>query len=259
MIIVLIFVFIAIFTPLLAPYDPYELDATAMLEGPSLKHWMGTDELGRDVLSRMIYGSRYSLSLGVLGSSLGLVVGIILGSMAGYLGGIVETIIMRICDIMMSIPGTLMTIIVSAVLGTGFMVTVVALSIGGTFGRCRMLRGQILREKGREYLEAARAYNCGTVRIMFSHLLPNVISPLLVGFTMGIGGTITAAAGLSYIGLGIQPPTPEWGAMLTAGRDYLRKAPTLILFPGVVICIFCWCVNLFGDGLRDTMDPKLKN
>ncbi len=251
-------ILIAIFAPLIAPYDPYAIDATAMLKPPSLKHLCGTDELGRDVLSRLIYGCRYSLTLGLAGSLAGFFGSIVLGSLAGYFGGIVETLIMRLCDVMMSIPSTLLTIIISAVLGSGFWVTVVALSIGGIFGPTRMLRAQILKERSQEYLEAAEAYNCKKTRIMFVHLLPNCISPLLVGFFMGIGGTINMAAGLSFLGLGIQPPTPEWGAMLSGGRNYMRTAPYLILFPGLVICIFCWCVNLFGDGIRDGLDPKLK-
>ncbi|MCD8106239.1 MAG: ABC transporter permease [Lachnospiraceae bacterium] len=256
---ILFFVFVAIFAEQLAPYDPYTLDITAMLTGPSRAHWMGTDELGRDVMSRLIYGTRYSLALGVLGSLMSFACACVLGCIAGYFGKWIESLIMRICDVMMSIPGTLLTIIISAVLGSGFFVTLIALSFGGIFNQVRMLRAQILRERGQEYLEAAEAYNCKKTKIMFIHLLPNVVSPLLVNLTMGISGTINAAATLSFLGLGIQPPTPEWGAMLSGGRDYLRNCPTLILFPGLVIMIFCWCVNLFGDGLRDAMDPKLKN
>lgn len=252
------FVLVAIFAPLLAPYDPYELDKSAILSAPSWAHPFGTDQLGRDVLSRLIYGSRYSLTLGMLGSVISLVCACILGCLAGYFGGIVESIIMRCGDVMMSLPGTLLSIIISAALGPGYFTTLVALTVGGIFGPTRMLRGQILRERGQEYLEAAEAYHCSKSKIMFSHLLPNSISPLLLGFFMGISGTITSAAGLSFLGLGIQPPMAEWGAMLSDGRNYLRTAPYLIVFPGLVIMIFSWCMALFGDALRDALDPKMK-
>ncbi|MBR6381674.1 MAG: ABC transporter permease [Lachnospiraceae bacterium] len=239
-------------------YDPYELDPSSILQPPSVRHLCGTDDLGRDLLSRLIYGGRYSLLLGTSGAVFGLVLGCIFGCVAGYFGKWVDTLIMRTCDVMMSIPGSLLSIIISSVLGPGFVNTMLALSVGQIPGKIRMLRAQILRERGEEYLEACEAYNCSKVNIMFRHLLPNTISPLLVGFTMGIGGTIMAASGLSYLGLGVQPPTPEWGALLSAGRTYINNYPHLILFPGLIIMIFVWCVNLFGDGLRDAMDPKLK-
>lgn len=258
-VIVCLFILIAIFANVIAPYDPYEVDPAQRLQAPSSAHLFGTDELGRDLLSRLIYGSRYSLALGFSGALFGMVWGILLGSIAGYFGGVCETIILRICDIMMSIPGMLLSIIIASALDPGYINTLLALSIGEIPSKIRMLRAQILRERKEEYLEAAVSYNCSHTKIMFKHLLPNVISPLLIGFTMGIGGTIGAAAGLSYLGLGILPPTPEWGALLTAGRTYIRNYPFLITFPGIVLGLFCWAVNLFGDGLRDALDPKLKS
>ena len=185
-------------------------------------------------------------------------VAIVLGSIAGYFGGWVDNLIMRICDVLQSIPGMLLSIIISATLGVGFVNTVIALSVGGIAGGIRMLRGQILGIRKEEYLEAAMTVNCSPARIMFRHILPNALSATIVGVTMGMGNTIMVAASLSYIGLGVQPPDPEWGAMLSSGRDVFRKYPHIMLFPGVFIFITVLCFNLFGDGLRDAMDPKLK-
>ena len=257
-IVILLFILIAVFAPLLSPFDPYAIDKNAILKAPSSVHPFGTDQLGRDVLSRMIYGSRYSLILGFAGSVISMAVGIIIGCIAGYYGKWVENLILRICDVWSSIPGNILTIIISASLGSGFVQTMIALTIGSIPGKIRMLRAQILRERSEEYLEAAQSYNCTSAKIMFIHLLPNVISPLLVSFTMGIGATIMSAAGLSYLGLGIQPPTPEWGAMLTNARQYVSQAPFMMIFPGLMIAIVVLSINLFGDGFRDAMDPKLK-
>jgi ABC-type dipeptide/oligopeptide/nickel transport system permease subunit len=246
-----------IFAPLLAPYGPNEMDLKNMFAAPSAAHWMGTDGLGRDQLSRLLYGGRYSLSLGLSASVFGAFFGVILGSIAGYFGGKTETLIMRLMDIWSSLPGMLLCILISATLGTGFFNTVLALSIGGVPVGVRLIRGQILKERTKEYLEAAEAINCSKFSIMFRHLLPNVVQPVLVDVTMGIGMTITMAAALSYIGLGVQPPTPEWGALLSSGRLHILNYPHLIMFPGLVIAITVLAVNLMGDGLRDALDPKL--
>jgi ABC-type dipeptide/oligopeptide/nickel transport system permease subunit len=246
-----------IFAPLLAPYGPNEMDLRHMFATPSAAHWMGTDGLGRDQLSRLLYGGRYSLSLGLSASVFGAFFGVILGSIAGYFGGKTETLIMRLMDIWSSLPGMLLCILISATLGTGFFNTVLALSIGGVPVGVRLIRGQILKERTKEYLEAAEAINCSKFSIMFRHLLPNVVQPVLVDVTMGIGMTITMAAALSYIGLGVQPPTPEWGALLSSGRLHILNYPHLIMFPGLVIAITVLAVNLMGDGLRDALDPKL--
>lgn len=253
-----VLIVLAILAPYITRYTYEEMDLLALNSAPSLKHLCGTDSLGRDCLSRLLYGGRFSLGLGIISALSSTVIAIILGSMAGYFGGAVDNLIMRMCDILQSIPGMLLSIIISATLGIGFVNTVIALSVGGIAGGIRLLRGQILGIRKEEYLEAATTVNCSAARIMFRHILPNALSSTIVGVTMGMGNTIMVAASLSYIGLGVQPPDPEWGAMLSSGRDVFRKYPHIMLFPGIFIFITVLCFNLFGDGLRDAMDPKLK-
>jgi ABC-type dipeptide/oligopeptide/nickel transport system permease subunit len=250
-------ILLCLLAPLIAPYGPNDMDLKHMFSPPSPAHWMGTDALGRDQLTRMLYGGRYSLAMGVIASLFGAIVGVVIGSFAGYFGGWTETLIMRLMDIWSSIPGILLCILISATLGRGFFNTVLALSIGGVPECARFIRAQILRERSKEYLEAAEAINCSKFSIMFKHLLPNVIQPVLVMMTMGIGMVIVVGAALSYIGLGVQPPTPEWGALLSAGRSHILNYPYLIMYPGLVIAITVLAVNLIGDGLRDALDPKL--
>lgn len=250
---------IAILAPVLAPYGPYEMNLRETYMSPCRAHLFGTDSLGRDILSRLMYGAKYSLFLGLFASFVSTLFGVVMGSLAGYFGGAVETIVMRFCDVFEAIPGMLMMIIISAVLGPGYFNTVLAMSIGAWTGGARMTRAQILAERSKEYLEAAESINTPKVSIMFRHLLPNVISPTIVSTTMGIGMMITNAAGLSYLGLGVQPPTPEWGAMLSEGSQYIQKYPYMLLFPGLAIGIVVYSINLIGDGLRDAIDPKLRN
>ena len=254
-----IFVFVAVFAPLIAPYDPLSMDFYALHAGPSLKHLCGTDEFGRDILSRLMYGARYSLTLGILADLIGQAIGIVIGSTAGYFGGKVDNGIMRFLDVWQALPGMLLTIVLSAVLGPGFWQTVAALGIGGIPRGARMIRGQILAERGKEYLEAAESINCSSGVIMFTHLLPNVISPVIVNATMQVGGTITMSASLSYLGLGVQPPTPEWGADLSAGAELMTSYPHVIFWPGLAIGLCVLAINLMGDGLRDALDPKLRH
>ncbi len=256
-----IFIFIVIVcfaSPIIAPYGYNDMDLAHMFEGPSMSHWFGTDAFGRDLFSRLLYGGRYSLAMGLCAALFGSTIGVIIGSVSGYFGGTVETAIMRIMDIWSSIPGMLLCILISSVMGSGFFNTILALSVGGVPGGVRMIRGQILSERSKEYLEAAESINCSKLSIMFKHLLPNVISPTIVQTTMQIGSTITMAATLSYIGLGVQPPTPEWGAMLSDGRNYIMEYPHMIMFPGILIAITVLSINLMGDGLRDALDPKLR-
>ena len=253
-----IIVLLAILAPLIAPYDPFDMDLKHTFAGPSLRHLCGTDSYGRDIFSRLLYGARYSLVLSLCADLFGHAAGVVLGSIAGYFGGKVDMLIMRFCDIWQAIPGTLMTIIIAASFGAGFVNTIIALSIGAIPGGARMTRGQILAERGKEYLEAAESINCSKLSLMFSHLLPNVISPTIVGMTMGFGGTMGMAAGLSYLGLGVQPPTPEWGALLADGSNYILQYPHVILFPGIAIGLCVLGVNLMGDGVRDALDPKLR-
>jgi peptide/nickel transport system permease protein len=249
---------IAIFAPLIAPYPYDKQDLMHTRAAPSSQHLFGTDELGRDVFSRVIWGSRFSLSIGILAVLLGTVVGLFLGAIAGYFGGLADDIIMRIMDVLQSIPGILLAITISVVLGPGFFNTLLALSIGGIAMGCRLTRASILNIRTQEYLEAATSINASTSRIITRHVLPNSFSPLLVSSTMSIGNVIMAAAMLSFIGLGVQPPTPEWGSMIAGGRNLIRTSPWMVTFPGIFIMLTVLALNMFGDGLRDALDPKLK-
>jgi ABC-type dipeptide/oligopeptide/nickel transport system permease subunit len=249
----------SICAPLIAPYGYNDMDLSNMYSPPSKTHLLGTDGLGRDMLTRLLYGGRYSLALGLSAALLGGFVSIILGSIAGYFGGRTEIVIMRLIDIWSSLPAMLMAILISATLGAGFFNTILALSFGEVPPGTRLIRGQILKERTREYLEAAESINCSKFAIMFRHLLPNVVQPILVHMTMGIGFAITMAAALSYIGLGIQPPTPEWGAILADGRSHILNYPYLVMFPGFIITLTVLAINLIGDGLRDALDPKLRD
>lgn len=258
LVVLLIIVLASVFANVLSPYEPDTFSPTEAFKGSSLAHPLGCDRYGRDMLTRLLYGGRYSLALGFLAAAASAVIGLILGTLAGYFGGWVDNLIMRFLDILQAIPGMLLSICIATALGNGFFNTIVALSIGGVAGITRMLRARILSERKCEYLEAASSINCSTTRIMFKHLLPNTVSPVIVNITMGIGATIMQAAGLSYIGLGVPVGTPEWGAMLSDGRAYMQSAPHLLLWPGIFIAITVLAVNMLGDGLRDAMDPRLK-
>lgn len=257
--IILLLIAASLLSPLLMPYDYTEMNMTSMYAKPSFSHLFGCDELGRDIFSRLLYGSRASLSMGILATLAATVAGVIIGSVVGYFGGWIDNIIMRLLDIIQAIPGMLLAIAISAALGSGFFNTIMALSIGGVPMTVRLLRGSILTIRNQEYIEAAEKINCSRLRIMLVHILPNSVAPLIVSVTMGIGNTILMAASLSYIGLGIQPPMPEWGAMLSAGKAVITKYPHLCIFPGLCIMIVVLAFNMLGDGLRDAMDPKLKN
>jgi len=259
LIIFLLLVIIAIIGPMIAPYNYTDMIMSEKNQTPSAAHLLGTDDMGRDILSRLLVGTRYTLGLGLGACIVGLIIGIILGCIAGFFGGWVEEVIMRLCDVMQAIPGMLLAVAISSALGNGLIYTIIALSIGRIPFVCRMLRAQFLNQRKLEYVEAAQAENCSKVTIMFKHILPNTVSPLIVATTMGVGNTITMAASLSYIGLGVQPPTPEWGAMLSAAKTLIRRYPHELLYPGLAIAILVLAMNLFGDGLRDAMDPKLKN
>ena len=254
-----VLVICAVFAPVLAPYDPTYMDYSAVFQRPSLAHPFGTDGLGRDQLSRLMYGGRYSLSLGFICSAIGTVFGVVFGDLVGYIGGRTDMIVMRIVDILSAIPQMLLAIIISVSLGSGFFNTILALTVGGLPGHLRGPRAMCLKEREMEYLEAAKAMNCSTAKIIYKHMMPNTLSPTIIGTAMGIGGAIESAASLAYIGLGIQPPLPEWGAMLSYGKAYILKYPYLIMFPGIIIAVTVLATNLLGDGLRDAMDPRLKD
>jgi peptide/nickel transport system permease protein len=251
-------VFMAIFAPLVAPYPSAKQDLAHTRQAPSAQHIMGTDELGRDIFSRIVWGSRYSLSIGFLAVLIGTAIGMLFGASAGYFGGVVDDIIMRLMDVLQSIPGILLVITISVVLGPGFFNTLLALSIGGIPMGCRLTRAAVLGVRHQEYLEAATSINASTPRIILRHVLPNSFAPVLVSSTMSIGNIIMMAAMLSFIGLGVQPPTPEWGSMISGGRTLIRTCPWMVTFPGIFIMFTVLALNLFGDGLRDALDPKLK-
>ncbi len=259
LIVFIILVMIALLAPLIAPYDYAAMDFTAMFASPGATHWFGCDELGRDILSRVLIGARYSLLIGVGSVGLSVVFGLILGSLAGFFGGWIDNIVMRFLDIFSSIPGMLMAIVISAVMGSGFFVCILAISVSTMPQYVRILRASIMSIRNMDYLEAASSlYNCSKPRIIVKHILPNSLSSLIVTATMGVASSILMAAGLSYVGLGVQPPTPEWGALLSGARSYLRDYPHLVVFPGVVLAITSLSLNMLGDGLRDALDPKLK-
>lgn len=256
--ITLLLFLLALLSPVIMPYAYDELNMIERFAKPSLRHLCGADEMGRDIFSRLLYGARWSLALGFLATIISTAIGMVIGSIVGYFGGTVDTVVMRFIDILQAIPGILLAIAISACLGSGFANTIIALSIGGIPMTVRLLRGSIMGVRKMEYLEAAQTINCSVPRLIVRHILPNSISPIIVSVTMGIGNTILMAASLSYIGLGVQPPTPEWGAMLSAGRTYMRDYPHMVLFPGIAIALVVLSLNMLGDGLRDAMDPKLK-
>ena len=256
LVVIVLLILLAIFAPLIAPYNPTYMDYSAINATPSRAHWFGCDNLGRDILSRILYGARYSLSLGLITALIGCFVGLFFGIWIGYTGGKADMIWMRVMDIWSAIPGQLLAIVISTALGAGFVNTIIAMSIGGIPGSIRSSRAMCLKEREMEYLEAAKSINCSKFKIMYVHMLPNIVAPAIVGTTMSIGTTIMVAAGLSFIGLGIQPPSPEWGAMLSAGRSFILQYPHMLIFPGLALAITVLAINLFGDGLRDAIDPK---
>ena len=226
---------------------------------PCKEYPFGTDNLGRSMLARILYGGRVSLSIGLISTGISATLGLILGALAGFYGNKVDNIIMRLLDVLQAMPGIVLAIATSAALGPGLTNSVIALSISSIPGYARMTRASILNVRKMEYLEAATSINCSNARIIWKHVLPNALSPLIVQATMGIAGAIMGAAMLSFIGLGVQPPTPEWGAMLSAGRNYIRNYPHMVIFPGITIMLAVLSLNMVGDGLRDALDPKLKD
>ncbi len=248
----------AILAPVLTKYSPTKIDMAGAFASPSLAHPAGTDDLGRDILTRLFYGGRYSILLGVISTVIALFAGILIGAASGYFGGKADNITMRILDVIQSMPSMLFAIVLAAVLGSGFFQTILALSIASIPGMARMMRANILSVRDMEYIEAARSIKCSNLRIITKHVVPNALSPMIITTANQISSNILMATGLSYIGLGVQPPTPEWGAMLTAGRNFITSAPHMVLFPGIFICLFTMGFNLFGDALRDALDPTLK-
>ena len=256
--IVVLLIFFAITADVIAPYTYYEQDLIASFQPPSKDHLFGTDEFGRDILSRIIHGSRISLQVGLIAVGISVIFGGFFGAVAGYYGGRIDNIIMRGMDILLSIPSILLAIAIAASLGPGLYNMMVAVGISTTPQYARIIRGSVLSLRGQEFVEAAKAVGSSDTRIIMKHILPNCLAPIIVQSTLGVASAILTAAGLSFIGLGIQPPTPEWGAMLSGGREYIRDYAYMTIFPGLAIMITILALNFLGDGLRDVLDPKLK-
>jgi len=256
--IIIAIILVAILAPVIAPYPYAQQNYSNTYAPPSLEHLLGTDQLGRDVLSRLIYGAGQSLQLGVISTVIAAVVGIIIGSIAGYYGGWTDTLIMRFFDIYQSVPMFLLCITLAAVMGPSLQNATLAIGISMIPGPARMMRASILSIREMEYVEAAKSINAGSIRIIRKYIIPNAIAPLIVFITMNIGMNILAGSALSFIGLGAQPPIPEWGSMVSDARNVMRDHGTLALYPGLCIMITVLAFNLLGDGLRDALDPRLK-
>ena len=256
--IVVVTVLAAVIGPAIVGVDPAFQDLPLRLEGPSPAHWLGLDELGRDIFARLLVGARISLLVGAVVVGTSATIGTLLGSIAGYYGGIVDDVVSRVSDILMAFPGLLLAIAVVAVLGPSLTNVVLALTLIGWVSYARLIRGQVLRVRELEYVQAARALGAATPRILARHIVPATLPALIVQATLGMGGAILAEASLSFLGLGVQPPTPSWGTMLNYGRSHLLDAPHLTIFPGVFLAIVVLGFNFLGDGLRDAIDPRRK-
>jgi peptide/nickel transport system permease protein len=256
--IIIVLFFTAIFAPWLAPHDPMKVKTRDRLKPPSKEHLLGTDDMGRDILSRIISGSRISIMVGVVVVAISLSIGVPLGAISGYFGGKIDSILMRITDIFLGLPSLILALAIAAALGRGIMNTMIAISITWWPWYARLVRGQTLSIREMGYIEAARAAGGSSFRIVLTHVLPNCISPIIVTASMDMGYTILAAAALGFIGLGAQPPSPEWGLMVSIGRTYMMNYPWVATFPGLAILITVLGFNLVGDGLRDLLSPRLR-
>lgn len=256
LIVIVLFIIMAVFAPLIAPYDPVATSWSAVRKAPSAAHWFGTDDLGRDIMSRIIYGTRASLSAGVISVSIAVVIGVPLGLLAGYIGGFIDALISRITDAMLACPALILAIALAAFLGPSLQNAMIAIGITATPLFIRLTRGQTLNVRVENYIEAAEAIGNSRLRIALRHVLPNVIPALLVQVTLSIAAAIIAEAALSFLGLGQQPPSPSWGSMLNSAQRFLVSAPWMAFWPGLSIFLVVMSFNLLGDGLRDALDPR---
>lgn len=259
LVIIILLILVAVFADVIAPYSYDEQNYNETFAPHSAKHLLGTDKLGRDTFSRLIYGTRQSLMIGIFSVAISAIIGIFFGSLAGYFGGWLDNLLMRFLDIYQSIPMLLLCIVLSAVLGPSLRNSIIALGISMVPQFARLMRASIMSIRDMEYVEAARSINGGNAHIIIKHIIPNAIAPLIVSITMYVGSAILIGAMMSFIGLGVQPPTPEWGTMISEARNVMRQYPTLALYPGLCIMITVLAFNLLGDGLRDALDPRLKN
>jgi peptide/nickel transport system permease protein len=258
LIITAIFIVLAVIGPFIAPYSPYRQALILQLQPPSAVHWLGTDELGRDILSRLLVGAQLSLTVSLAATMIATVVGTLLGAIGAFYGRWLDQLIMRVMDVLLAMPGILLALAIIAALGSGLINVVLAIGIQSIPAFARLAHGSTLSAKQQDYVLAARAVGVGNLRIVFRHILPNISSPIIVQFSLRIATAVLTAAGLSFLGLGAQPPTPEWGAMLTNARTYMITAPHTILAPGITILLTVLGLNLLGDGVRDVLDPRLK-
>lgn len=257
-IVIIFIILMGIFGPLILKTDPTTQNILNKLQPPSKEHWFGTDNFGRDIFTRIIYGTKLTLTVGFLSVLIGGVLGVVLGVVAGYYGGIVDTLTMRIMDILLAFPGILLALAIVSVLGGSLINVIIAVGIFSVPAFARIVRGSTLQVKKLEYIDAVRALGASDGRIIFRHILPNIMSPIIVQATMRIATAILTASGLAFLGLGAQPPAAEWGAMLSDGRAYMHNASHMVMFPGMMIVIVVLAFNIFGDGLRDALDPKMR-
>lgn len=251
-------VIMAVGADIIAPYDPFEQNYSQALQWPSMEHFFGTDEFGRDIFTRVLYGARISLLVGVVSVAIACIFGCLLGASAGYFAGAYDAVVMRCMDVLLAIPSLLLNISIISALGAGVFNMMLAVGISNIPRYCRIMRASVLQIKNMEYVEAARTAGASDGRIIAQHIIPNCLAPVIVQATLSVGSAIIACAGLSFIGVGISAPTPEWGAMLSNGRDFLRGYSYITLFPGLAIMITVLALNLMGDGLRDAFDPRLR-
>ena len=256
--IIVVLCLLAILAPLLAPYSPYDQDLYAVLAGPSAAHWLGTDNLGRDLLSRILYGARVSLFIGIVSTFLSAAIGVAVGLFAGFRGGIIDAIIMRITDAFLCFPPLVFILAMSAALGPGLHNVILSFALFGWTGFARIIRGQVLLVRELPFVEAARAVGVSPARVMWRHILPNTLAPIIVAVSITVGTAILVESGVSFLGLGVQPPTASWGKELRVGFTYLEKVPLFSLAPGLMITLAVIGFNFLGDGLRDALDPRLK-
>lgn len=258
MAIMIIYILVAIFAPVLAPYPPNEINLSLALNSPSSSHWLGNDPIGRDTLSRIIFGTRTALLIGLVVVGIAGLVGGVLGTLAGYYGGMVHAVIMRVVDALMSFPMILLALVVAALLGSGIRNVIIALSVAMLSSYARLMCAQVLSVKENDYISAERSFGSSNFRIMLKHVVPNCLSAMLVLITMNLGSVVLAEAGLSFLGIGIAPPTPAWGSMINDAKQYLIQMPILSFAPGVALMLLVFAFNMIGDGLRDALDPRLR-
>ena len=249
---------LAAFAPLLAPYDPNAPDFYNLLKGPSAKHWLGTDDLGRDLLSRIIYGARISMTIGLGVTAFSLAFGTFMGLLSGFRGGVWDMVIMRVCDMIFIFPGFMFILIMAAALGPGMINIIIAISVFGWAGPARLVRGNVLSVRELPYVEAARASGASNMRIMLKYVLPNCLAPMIVAASLGLGGAVGMEAGAAFLGIGVQPPTPSWGRELRVGFTYLTTSPLYSVAPGMMITVAIMAFIVLGDGLRDALDPRIR-